>query len=207
MYTFPRPAPGDSPDTHAQRLVDLMFNRVDPEPEVRIERVLLSALSLMPHKRGKKSPVNHRAELFIWIGAHDADYPRHQPLWLNAENQVTEGSSTYLSLLENFPPAHYPNLTIPCVRREFEAAERVNAVLAQDRERELVHATWRGDVDWVRNVLARGARGATMVPEFGTTALEKARQLGYTDIVDAITDTAVGAPQSSSSAAATAAVA
>ena len=95
-----------------QDVVNRMFEINLDNPKVI--PVPLHDLKLMASKTSK-SCVNHRAELYIWIGAHqNADFPRHIPLWLNAENEVLEGSSTFLSLLKNFPPLKYPGLTLPC---------------------------------------------------------------------------------------------
>jgi hypothetical protein len=173
VYKFPPLLSEETEESWAQRLVDLMFEAPAEE------HVRLDSINLMPSKQAK-SCKNHRAELFIWLGAHNADFPRHQPLWLDAHNQVTEGSSTFLSIRNNFPSARFPSLKVPCVRRVQQATAETNV------DHDLLFAAWKGQLCDVVNALERGASCSYVTPIYGFSALEKARTLGYHDIVDAI---------------------
>ena len=121
-YKFPKDIP-------AQTLIDRMFDvtKLQHSDQV-VHYVPLHSLKLMPSKQHKNID-NHRAEMYIWNSAtillhHDKanayTYTGHQPLWINMDYEVEEGSSTYLSILRNFPPAHgniplYPNIKVPVV--------------------------------------------------------------------------------------------
>jgi hypothetical protein len=107
-YDFPPRAPDETPLAHAARLMALMFEPGDHAQPLR-------ELRLAPAKAAK-SHVNHRAELYLWLSASGADWPRHQPLWRDGAT-VTEGSSTFLSLVANFAAAVAEGLTVPCVVR------------------------------------------------------------------------------------------
>ena len=110
VYCFPAGVP-------AQTLCDRMFDKTRVSPGEEIRRVHLSQLSLMPSKLGK-TPDNHRAQLKIWqsaTGWHPPNYTGHQPLWINSNYQVEEGSSTFLSIAYNFSPSSHPDLTVPCI--------------------------------------------------------------------------------------------
>jgi hypothetical protein len=114
-YEFPPRAPDETPLAHAARLVGLMFEQGAPLFPLR-------ELRLAPAKAAK-THVNHRAELYLWISANGVDWPRHQPLWRGGRDggaqaaEVTEGSSTFLSLLAIFGPAVAAGLAVPCEER------------------------------------------------------------------------------------------
>ena len=111
-YRFP--PVGEGSPVSAQDLIDRIF---DTSKHAGGEAVLffrLADLTLAPHKL-EKSPHNHRAELYIWQGAHDLPVPRHQPFWLDESFTVTEGSSTFISVLKHFPPHEHPKLKVPCI--------------------------------------------------------------------------------------------
>ena len=163
-----------------QEIINRMFE-ADPDAL----NVPLSSLKLMGTKK-TKSCRNHRAELYIWIGAHAAaDYPRHEPLWLTSANEVSEGSSTFLSILQNFSLS-VASLTVPCIYK--------NSVGPLDMtpdavERILICSAWRGvlsDVTWAMDDL--GAKGTVVDSRYGFSAISKATAMVYTDIVDAINE-------------------
>ena len=113
-YAFPS-------DTDAQVLCDRMFDDTKIEDGEDVQKVRLGSMCLLDSKRNK-TPDNHRAQLYIWHSAtqcfyEPAPFTGHQPLWLNADGGVEEGSSTFVStcIVKNFPISAYPNLTVSCV--------------------------------------------------------------------------------------------
>jgi hypothetical protein len=156
------------------------------EEDDNVVPVPLSQISLMSSKKAKSNR-NHRAELFIWIGAHEwTDFPRHPPLWLNKDNEVEEGSSTFVSIVHNFLSMEVGSticLTIPCIYRI-----PADAPLTQEEiERSCLVAAWMGisdDVKWALGDL--GATGIAVVEQYGISAIAKAKMMGYSDIVEII---------------------
>lgn len=181
-YAFPPALAGESPLARGARLVGLMFeDRAPPFP--------LAALALAPEKAAAAGARNHRAELYLWASAHDADVPKHAPLWRSEEGGgvVTEGSSTLRALLAHFGEEIRCGLAAPCAVRA-----RLPPGAVDDAEKYLFDAARRGAADDVAWALAEppeglGARGVDAQPGgAGTSAFEKARQLGFHDIAAAI---------------------
>ena len=176
IYEFPK-----YPDE--QEVINSMFET----DEADIEFVLLSSLKLMPTKL-KKSNKNHRAELFIWIGAHkETDYPRHQPLWRNQHNEIEEGSSTFVSILHNFPPQVHPGLRVPCIYKlGGESTSNEPHILAHELNKALFFGAWIGNLSKVHSLLEQGASSDVIIDKYGHSAISKARALGFMDLVKAM---------------------
>ena len=180
LYTATYRFPEVKHPTELQSMIDRMF-----EEHVDALHVPLSQILLMQSKKSK-SHRNHRAELFIWIGAHEGtDFPRHPPLWLNSKNEVEEGSSTFLSIIHNFSSSGLlsSSLTVPCVYRTL--AE--NPPCKEDFERSCLIAAWMGipsGVKWALEEL--GSSGQVVLEQYGFSAISKARLMGYSDIVEII---------------------
>jgi hypothetical protein len=180
-YAFPLPAPGETPLARAARLVALMFEeRAPPFP--------LARLRLAPEKAAKVAARNHCAELFLWASAHGADVPPHAPLWRSedAGGVVTEGSATFVALRTHFQAEIEAGLAAPCA-----VHERLRDGGVEDPERYLFDAAWRGvlcDVEWALALPPRGlgAKGTAPLPGVSASALEKARELDFGDVVSAI---------------------
>jgi hypothetical protein len=111
-YCFPS-------DVDAQVLCDRMFDVTDIQNGEEVHFVCLDFIHLLDSKQDK-TPDNHRAQLYIWQSAtqcfHEPKpFMGHQPFWLNADGGVEEGSSTFLSIVKNFPISMHPDLCVPCV--------------------------------------------------------------------------------------------
>ena len=111
-YCFPS-------NVNAQVLVDRMFDVSRIQNGENFHLIRLDFVHLLDSKR-YKTPDNHRAQLKIWTSATQCfyepkPYSGHQPLWLNADGGVEEGSSTFLSIVKNFPISMHRDLRVPCV--------------------------------------------------------------------------------------------
>lgn len=106
-YRFPCTLP-------AQTLCDRMFDTSRKLPDEELHQIPLRKLGLMASKR-HKVVTNHRAALYIWQSATGLSQHGHQPLWVNREFHVEEGSSTFLSIVQAFPIPVQEGITVPCI--------------------------------------------------------------------------------------------
>ena len=99
----------------SQEQIKRMFDLTKIEEDEKILNVPLSELKYIPSKEWKHARfANLTAELYIWLSALGyPEYSGHQPLWINENLEIVEGTSTFTSIKYNF--LEDSSLTIPCI--------------------------------------------------------------------------------------------